>query len=522
MYAVHKFNKMGLSIQAFEAGGDVGGVWYWNRYPGARVDLMSIDYSYSFSQEIDDEWAWSEQFAAQPELLRYIDFVAKKLDLRRHFQFKTRVNSAVWDEERQLWSVLTDRGETYEAPYCVMATGPLSVPKDPGIKGFDLFKGRVLHAARWPHEPVDLAGKRVGVVGTGSTGIQIVQEVGRQAGETFVFQRTPSFSLPMRNVPLTPEYMEKVRPHLAAMREVGRNGPTGGIRPLSTRAYFSYTSEQRKVLLEDAWKQGGFSVLATFGDLLVNPEANEEVAEFVRDKIGETVNDPITAEKLKPRGYPIFARRICLDTGYYETYNLPNVHLVDCLTTPIVEITEKGVCTTEGEIELDILIFATGYDGLTGALLAFPVTGRDGLTIQEKWKNGPRSHLGIMIEGFPNLFMTSGPNGPSAFANYIRMSENDVDWIADAITYLGQNGLGSIEPKKQAEDNWMEQVHASAKRSLVSKAKTWYVGANVEGKPQGLTIFVGGYGKYREQCAAAAANDYQAFQLEPVNQSVVA
>jgi len=522
MYAVHKFARMGLSIQAFEAGSDVGGVWYWNRYPGARVDLMSIDYSYSFSQELDDEWEWSEQFAAQPELLRYIDFVAKKFDLRRHFQFNTRVQSADWDEARQLWSVRTDRGEVYEAPFCIMATGPLSIPKDPGIKGFERFKGRVLHAARWPHEPVDLAGKRVGVIGTGSTGIQIVQEVGRQAGETFVFQRTPSFSLPMRNVSLTPEYMEQVRPHLAAMREVGRNGFTGGIRPLSTRAYFSYTAEQRKALLEDAWKQGGFSVLATFGDLLVNPKANEEVADFVRGKISETVNDPVTAEKLKPKGYPIFARRICLDTGYYETYNLPNVHLVDCLTTPIVELTEKGVRTTEQEIELDILILATGYDGLTGALLAFPVTGRNGLTIQEKWKAGPRSHLGLMIEGFPNLFMTTGPNGPSAFANIVRMSENDIDWAADAITYLDKNGLGSIEPKKQAEDEWMEQVHMFAERSLVSKAKTWYVGANVEGKPQGLTIFVGGYAKYREQCAAAAANDYHAFQLEPAHSAVEA
>lgn len=522
MYAVHKFNQLGLKLQAFEAGGDVGGVWYWNRYPGARVDLPSIDYSYSFSPEIEQEWNWSEQYAAQPELLRYIDFVAKRLDLRRHFQFNTRVESAQWDEERQLWTVTTNKGGVFEAPFCIMATGPLSVPKKPEIDGLERFKGRLLHAARWPHEPVNFSGQRVGVIGTGSTGIQIVQEVGRQAGELFVFQRTPSFTMPMRNVPLEPEYMAEVKRHYAGIREVARNSVIGGARPLSTRAFFTVTPAQRRALLEDAWKQGGLAMLGTFGDLMINEEANEQVAEFVREKIGEVVKDPVTAEKLKPRGYPIFARRPCLDTGYYETYNLPNVHLMDCLTDPIVEVTEKGVRTRSGETELDILILATGYDGLTGALMAFDVVGRDGRTVQDKWKNGPRSHLGIMMEGFPNLFMTTGPNGPAALANIIRMSENDVDWIADAITHLRRNGLGSIEPTKKIEDEWMELVRTLAQRSLINKAKTWWVGANVEGKPQGLTQFIGGFMKYREHCAAAAANGYAGHHVEPVRQAVEA
>ncbi|WP_082585809.1 flavin-containing monooxygenase [Hydrogenophaga sp. Root209] len=520
MYAVYKFNKLGLKLQAFESGNDVGGVWYWNRYPGARVDLPSIDYSYSFSPEIEQEWTWSEQYAAQPELLRYIDFVAKRLDLRRHFQFNTRVDSAVWDEDRQLWTVKTNRGDTFEAPFCIMATGPLSVPKKPEIEGLDRFKGRLMYAARWPHEPVDFAGKRVGVIGTGSTGIQIVQEVGRQAGELFVFQRTPSFTMPMRNVPIEPEYMAEVKRHYAGIREIARNSAIGGARPLSTRGFFTVTPGQRLALLEDSWNQGGLAMLGTFGDLMINEEANEHVAEFVRGKIGEVVTDPSTAESLKPRGYPIFARRPCLDTGYYETYNLPNVHLMDCLTDPILEATEKGIRTASGETELDILILATGYDGLTGALLAFDVVGRDGRTIQDKWKNGPRSHLGIMLEGFPNLFMTTGPNGPAALANIIRMSENDVDWIADAITHLRKNGLGSIEPSRKIEDDWMELVHALAKNSLINKAKTWWVGANVEGKPQGLTQFIGGFLKYREHCAAAAANGYAGHQIEPVRQAV--
>ncbi|MES2508460.1 MAG: NAD(P)/FAD-dependent oxidoreductase [Pseudomonadota bacterium] len=518
MYATYKFREMGLKIQSFEAGGDLGGVWYWNRYPGARVDLPSIDYSYSFSPEIEQEWTWSEQFAAQPELLRYIDFVATRLDLRKHFQFKTRITSSVWDEERQLWTVETDRGDRYEAPFCVMATGPLSVPKVPDIPGVEKFKGRLLHAARWPHEPVSFAGLRVGVIGTGSTGIQIVQDVGPHAGELFVFQRTPSFTMPMRNVPLKPDYVDEVKRNYAGIREAARNSTVGGTRPQSTRAFFSVTAEQRQALLEDAWKQGGLAMLGTFGDLMINEEANEHVAEFVRGKIAEVVTDPKTAEALKPKGYPIFARRPCLDSSYYETYNLPNVHLMDCITDPIVEITERGVRTAAGETELDMLILATGYDGLTGALIAFDVVGKGGHTVNQKWKAGGRSTLGIMMEGFPNLFMTTGPNGPSALANIIRISEHDVDWIAAAITHMKQNGLATMEPTTQAEDNWMGVVQGLAQRSLINKAKTWWVGANVPGKSQGLTMFIGGFAKYRELCANAANDGYSGFAFEQLNE----
>lgn len=522
MYAVYKFREMGMKIQGFEAGGDVGGVWYWNRYPGARVDLPSIDYSFSFSPEIEQEWTWSEQFAAQPELLRYINFVADRLDLRKSIQFNTRVISAVWDESRKLWTVKTDRGETYEATYCVMATGPLSVPKDPEIPGIARYKGRMLRAARWPHEPVSFEGLRVGVIGTGSTGIQIVQEVGKEAGELFVFQRTPSFTMPMRNETLEPDYVAEVKRNYHGIREAARNSAVGGTRPQSTRAFFSVTPKQRRQLLEDAWKNGGIAMLGTFADLLSNEEANAHVAEFVRGKISEVVQDPATAEKLKPRDYPIFARRPCLDSSYYETYNRPNVHLKDCITDPIVEITEKGVRTQAGEVELDMLVLATGYDGLTGALLAFDVVGRDGRTVNDKWKDGARSHLGLMMEGFPNLFMTTGPNGPAALANIIRISEHDVDWIAAAMTYMEKNGLTAIEPTAQAEQRWMDLVYTLSQRTLLTKAKTWYVGANVKDKPQGLTLFTGGFMKYREYAAAAIQDGYRDFAFERAEEAATA
>ncbi|MFT3821949.1 MAG: NAD(P)/FAD-dependent oxidoreductase [Rubrivivax sp.] len=514
MYATYKFREMGLKIQSFEAGGGLGGVWYWNRYPGARVDLPSIDYSYAFSPEIEQEWTWSEQFAAQPELLRYIDFVATRLDLRKHYQFDTHVTGAAWDDERKLWVVKTSRGETFEATYCIMATGPLSVPRDPDIPGLARFKGRVLRAGRWPHEPVGFAGLRVGVIGTGSTGIQIVQELGPQAGELFVFQRTASFTMPMRNEKLPPEYVAEVKRNYAGIRAAARNSFVGGTRPQSTRAFFSVTPNQRRVLLEDAWKQGGLSMLGTFSDLLQNPEANEHVAEFVRGKIGEIVKDARTAEALKPRGYPIFARRPCLDSSYYETYNLPNVHLIDCTSDKIVEFTEKGVRTESGEIELDMLILATGYDGLTGALQSFHVEGRNGRTVNDKWKEGARGCLGLMLEGFPNLFTTAGPTGPAALANLVHINEHDVDWIAAAIQYMDSRQLTSMEPTAEAEQRWMDLVYELSQRTLLSKAKTWYVGANVKDKPQGLTMFTGGFVKYTEHCATAAKDGYASFRFE--------
>lgn len=514
MYAVYKFREMGKSVIGIEAGGNVGGVWYWNRYPGARCDLMSVDYSYGFSKEIEQEWTWSEQFAAQPEILAYANFVADKLDLRKNYRFNTRVTSAVWDEEAKLWRATVDTGEVIEAPYCIMSTGPLSIPKDPDIPGLDRFKGELLRAQKWPHQPVDFKGKRVGVIGTGSTGIQIVQTVGREDCELFVFQRTPSYTLPMRNHVLEPDYIAEMKRHYPALREAMRNNPTGGTRPATTRPYFSLPPSQRHEAMEQAWINGGHTFLGSFADLLTNQEANDQVADFVRAKIGDIVNDPETAEALKPTGYPIFARRACLDTEYYETYNLPNVHLVNVKKDPIVEITEKGVRTQSGEFELDMLILATGYDALSGALLAFDVIGRNGVNLKDKWKDGPVSNLGMMVNGFPNMFATSGPNGPAALANLITIPEHDVDWIADMITYMEAKSYRAVETTAAAEAAWMKIVADLAEKSLIRKANTWWVGANVKGKPTGLTMFIGGFHKYREHAAAAAQRREELFTFD--------
>ena len=514
MYAVFRYREMGKTVVGVEAGGDVGGVWYWNRYPGARCDLMSVDYSYGFSDEIQQEWSWSEQFAAQPEILAYANFVADRLNLRDNFLFNTRVKSAVWDEEAKLWCATMEDGSVICAPFIIMATGPLSVPKDPDIDGISKFKGTILRAQRWPHEDVDFAGKRVGVIGTGSTGIQIVSVVGREAKETFVYQRTPSWTLPMRNHYLSEDYIAEMKTHYPAMRAAMRLNPTGGARPVSTRPFFSLPPEQREQTMEQGWINGGHTFLGSFSDLLVNQEANDQVADFVAGKIKDVVDDPITAKALTPSGYPIFARRPCLDTEYYETYNLPNVHLKDCVTDPILEITENGIRTKAGEVDLDIIIFATGYDALTGALMAFRVQGRDGRTINDKWKGGAQSYLGLMVEGFPNLFLTSGPNGPAALANLITISEHDVDWIADLTNHMEKTGQTVVSVTPEGEDRWMEVVADLASKTLVRKAKTWWVGANVEGKAQGLTMFVGGFNKYAEACANAANTGYQELRFE--------
>jgi cation diffusion facilitator CzcD-associated flavoprotein CzcO len=513
MCMVQRLRSMGLKVQGIEAGADVGGVWYWNRYPGARCDLMSIDYSYSFSEEIQQEWTWSEQFAAQPEILAYANFVADRLDLRKEFQFNTRVERAQFDEARSLWIVRTDRGELLEATYCIMATGPLSVPKDPGYPGAEDFKGDVYYAARWPHEPVSFAGKRVGVIGTGSTGIQIVPVVAEEAQELFVFQRTPSFTMPMRNKPLDAEYVAQVKRHYPALRAAARNTAIGGVRPQTTRPLFSVTPEDRLELMEDSWRRGGLAFLGTFSDVLTNAEANEIVAEFVRGKIGEVVNDPDTAERLKPRGYPIFARRPCLDTDYYESFNRPNVHLVDLLEDPIERLTGRGVKTSRGEIELDALIMATGYDGLTGAMLAIDIEGRGGRRLADKWRDGARSYLGLAMEGFPNLFMICGANGPAALANIVTLDEQNTDWIADCITHMRKNGFATVEADAQSEADWMDAIAALAEKSLMPKANTWYVGANVEGKPRVFSLYSGGFHKYREICEAVTADGYRGFSF---------
>jgi cation diffusion facilitator CzcD-associated flavoprotein CzcO len=514
LYAVYKMREMGLSVLGIEAGDNVGGVWYWNRYPGARCDLLTIDYCYTFSPEVDAEWSWSEQFASQAEILEYVNFVADRHALRKEYLFETRVERAAYDEVEQTWSFTTDTGKTFVATYAIMATGPLSVPKRPDFQNFDSFKGELYYSGRWPKEPVSYEGKRVGVVGVGSTGIQIIPVVAKAAKEVVVFQRTPSFTMPMRNHTYSPEYNAEIKRNLPGLRLAARNSPLGGVRPFGHRPFFSLPPEQRIAVMESAWQNGGQSFLGAFSDLLQNEEANEQVAEFVRGKISEVVQDPDVAETLKPRGYPIFARRPCLDTGYYETFNEPHVHLVDCFKEPIVGLTETGVQTTEREIAIDMLILATGYDGLTGALMAFDVVGRGGKTINEEWKSGSHSYLGLMMKDFPNLFMVCGPNGPSALANIFTINEQNVDWIAGAITHMRGNSLSAMEPTAEAEREWMDLVAQLAANTLMSKANTWYTGTNIAGKARGLTIYSGGFKAYREACQAVADDNYRGITFE--------
>jgi cation diffusion facilitator CzcD-associated flavoprotein CzcO len=509
MYALHKLRAMGLAVRGIEAGKGVGGTWYWNRYPGARCDVLSIDYSYSFDHEIQQEWTWSERFAAQPEILAYADWVADKLDLKRDIAFETRASCVIYDDARKLWRIETETGDTYEATFCIMATGPLSVPKGIDIPGAASFAGETYLTARWPHHEVDFAGKRVGLIGTGSSGIQVTPVVAERAGHLHVFQRTPSFTLPQRNAPLSADYVAQVKAHYPAMREITRMTYSGGTRPSSSRPLFSMPREELIELMEDCWQRSGHNLLGVVSDALVNQDANDVIADFVRAKIDLVVADPAIAEKLKPRGYPIFARRPCLDTGYYEAFNRANVTLEDCLDDPIEEITPRGIRTRSREIELDMIIAATGFDALTGALLAIDVRGREGRSLREKWAEGARSYLGMMVEGFPNMFTIAGANGPSALANYILLNEQNVDWLCDCIRHMHENGLKAVEATREAEDGWVEHIAQLASRSLMPKANTWYTGTNIAGKPRSFPIYTAGLGRYREECSAAAARGYE-------------
>ena len=471
MCMLHRAREAGLDVHAIEAGDDVGGTWYWNRYPGARCDVMSIDYSYSFVNEIQQEWSWSEKFAAQPEILAYARFVADKLDLRRDTTFCARATSIAFDDARKLWVIETGQGQVYEATYCIMATGPLSIPKGIDVPGAETFGGAIYLSGRWPHHDVDFAGKRVGIIGTGSTGIQAVPVVAETAQHLTVFQRTPSFTIPMRNRKLSPDYMDQIKAHYPRLRTIARSTHTGGMRPVSTRPMFSVPREEIERLLEDGWQEGGQAIFGLFSDLLYDQQTNDVVAEFIRGKIREVVKDPHTAEVLTPRGYPVFSRRPCLDTNYYETFNRDNVLLVDCINEPIKEITATGIRTAARDIPLDIIIGATGYDGLTGAMMAVDIKGRNGRSLREKWADGARSYLGLMMEGFPNLFMIAGANGPSALANFVILNEDNADWIVRCIQYLRDNNLALIEPTAESEHEYMTLLTQIASRSLIPKAK---------------------------------------------------
>ncbi|GAA2852749.1 NAD(P)/FAD-dependent oxidoreductase [Streptosporangium fragile] len=513
MYLLHRFREMKLSAIVFEVGSDVGGTWYWNRYPGARVDVESLAYSYSFSEELEQEYEWQERYPDQQEILRYAQHVADRFDLRSDIFLDTRVQAATYDEHGKTWLVRTERGDTVTARFLVMATGCLSASKLPEIPGLDRFGGAAYHTARWPHEGVDFTGMRVGIIGTGSSGVQAIPAIAGQAADLTVFQRTPAYSLPAHNRRLRPDEIADMKANYRAFRKAQRESRFGVPAETPTKSALEVTDEERDAVFEQAWEEGNLGgLLNTYADVLVVREANDTVKRFVHGKIRQIVKDPQTAADLCPE-YPFGTKRPCMDTNYYETYNRENVHLVNLRRTPIMEITEKGVRTSDKEYTFDAIVYATGFDAMTGALTNIDIRGRGGVSLKEAWSAGPRTYLGISSVGFPNMFTIIGPGSPSVLSNMIVSIEQHVDWVADAIEYLGRQGLTAIEPTQEAQDAWVDHVNLVASLTLFPTGDSWYLGANVPGKPRVFMPYVGGVGEYRKKCDEVAVRGYEGFTL---------
>ncbi|TCN52143.1 cation diffusion facilitator CzcD-associated flavoprotein CzcO [Rhodococcus sp. SMB37] len=513
MYAVHRFRRDGLTVRGFEAGADVGGTWFFNRYPGARCDVESVDYSFSFSDELQQEWDWSEKYATQPEILSYLNHVADRFDLRSAFTFDTRVESAVFDEDAVEWVVRTDAGACVRARYCVFATGSLSAANTPDIPGRDRFAGRVLHTAAWPHDGVDFTGMRVGVIGTGSSGIQSIPMIAQQAEHLTVFQRTANYSVPAGNAPLTDEHRDDQKAKYAERRRLSRlSGGGSPFQPHPRRA-LEVGEDERRRAYEERWNMGGVLFAKTFPDQTSDPEANDTARIFVEEKIRSMVVDPVIADRLIPKDHPIGTKRIVTDSGYFPTFNRDNVTLVDLRESPLDEVTESGIRTVGEHYDLDAIVFATGFDALTGSLDRIDIRGRADRTLREHWRDGPRTYLGLGVDGFPNLFLVTGPGSPSVLANMILGAEDHIDWIADAIGYVDRHGYRGLEARTDAVERWQAELAERADRTLFPRANSWYMGANIPGKPRVFMLFLGGFATYREICAHAAESGYDGFEL---------
>ncbi len=510
LYALHKLRGLGFAVQGFETGDDVGGTWYWNRYPGARCDVESMDYSYSFDDALQQEWEWTERFATQPEIQRYVAHVADRFDLRPLIRFSTRVERAIWDEAARRWRVRTDAGDETAARFLILATGSLSAAKTPDIPGLEDFAGETYFTSTWPHEGVDFAGKRVGVIGTGSSAIQAIPLIAAEAEHVTIFQRTPNFSMPAHNAPMTADYQSGFKAGYAEHRLKSRQSRAGVLFHATGKSTLELEDEERRRHYEDAWARGGPGLGAVFTDMMVDERANDHAAEFVRAKIREQVNDPDTAEALSPRGYPIGSKRVAVDTDYYKTFNRPNVALKDLRKAPLERIAAAGVVTADGTTPVDVLVLATGFDAMTGSFLRIDTHGTDG-TLAEKWAAGPRTYLGLMSAGFPNLFVVAGPGSPSVLSNMVLSCEQHVEWIAGCLTAMRDAGETRIEATPAAEDEWTQGLTDLAAGTLFMKGNSWYLGANVPGKPRVFMPYVGGVGEYRRICDAVAADDYRGF-----------
>jgi len=507
-------DRLGLSALVLEAGDGVGGTWYWNRYPGARCDSESHSYSYYFSEELLRDWEWSERYPEQPEILRYLNHVADRFDLRRDIRFGTRVRAAHYDEGENLWRVVTEAGESLAARFLITAVGCLSTANVPAIPGLDGFEGAWYHTGQWPHGGVDFTGKRVGQIGTGSTGIQAAPVIAAQAAHLTVFQRTANYSVPARNAPLPPEFLRWCKENHAEIRRVMHSTTNGHPFTISERSALDATPEERRAAYEAAWDKGGLQFRAAFRDILTDKAANDTAAEFIREKIRGIVKDPETAAKLTAFDHPFAAKRPPIDTEYFETFNRPNVSLVDVRASPIERITPRGIKTRDAEYELDAIVFATGFDAMTGPLLNIDIRAHAGRRLRDAWDAGPRTFLGLAVAGFPNLFTVTGPGSPSVLCNMPVAIEQHVEWITDCIAHLRRRGLGRIEAEPGAADRWVEHVNEAADATLLPQASSsWYLGANVPGKPRVFMPYAGGMARYRGICEDVAAKGYEGFVL---------
>jgi cation diffusion facilitator CzcD-associated flavoprotein CzcO len=512
LYMLHRLRKMGFSARVYEAGSGVGGTWFWNRYPGARCDVESMEYSYQFSDELQQQWEWTERYAAQPEILHYANHVADRFDLRRDIQFNTRVTAATFDEATACWRIKTGDGAQLTARYCVMATGCLSSANIPNIRGLDTFRGRWYHTGHWPRAGVDFTGLRVAVIGTGSSAIQSIPILAEQAEHLYVFQRTPNYAVPARNAPMDPRVQQAIKADYAGLRQRAKQMGNGIQYPVNEASALEVMEQERRREYEFRWERGGLSFLGSFADLLLKKEANDTAAEFIRAKIRDVVNDPAVAATLSPQ--TIFGcKRLCIDTGYYETFNRPNVSLIDLNRAPIDGITPDGLRAGGETYELDAIVFATGFDAMTGALRKIDIRGKGGKRLNEKWAEGPRTYLGVAMADFPNLFTITGPGSPSVLTNMLPSIEQHVDWITDCIVYAQERGLGSIEPTLAAEHEWMMHVTEVANATLFPLCNSWYVGANIPGKPRVFMPYIDGFPRYVETCNRIAADGYTGFAL---------
>lgn len=515
LYALYKLRQFKLRVQAFEVGSGVGGVWYWNRYPGARTDSPSHIYQYWFSDELLADWNWNERFTPQEETERYLNHVADRFDLRRDICFNTRVTAANYDEATHRWIVETDTGIRLSARFLIMGSGGLTEPVTPDFPGKDSFEGECYHTARWPRESIDFKGKRVGVIGTGATGIQVIQTIQDKVGHLTVFQRTAHYTIPMRNPKLDDAARAEMRARYPELREMVQTTTTGFDFNPDPRGYFEMTPEERRAQMERLWADGSLVFwVGAFADTLMNAEANAEISEFVREKIRARIKDPATAEKLTPRGYGFGTRRVPLETGYYEAFNRDNCTLVDISATPVTEITPTGVKTSDGEYPLDVLIYATGFDAGTGALTRIDMRGRKGVLLRDSWKEGIHTFMGLQVHGFPNMFMVMAPQSPAAaFCNVPTCSQQQIDWIVDCIDFVRAQGRAAIEPSAEAEAQWVAHHDEVANMTLIPKTDSWYTGANIKGKRRSLLAYAGGAGVYKQLCDEVKAKGYEGLEL---------